>query len=71
MVRPVATISLGGHAALEQGLDDEAAEVAGGSGDDDGHGWFLSGFDGWSARANRRHSARYFPKESTHFEVRY
>ena len=28
---------VGGGAPLQEGLDDEAAEVAGGSGDDDGH----------------------------------
>ena len=33
----------GGNIAAEEGFDDEAAELAGGSGDDDGHGGPFTG----------------------------
>ena len=32
----------GGQPAGDEVLDDETTELAGGTGDDDGHGWFLS-----------------------------
>ena len=59
----------GGDAALEERLDRETAEVAGGADDGDGagHGWFLS----WVTLTPPPTglSGRYFPFGSRHLEV--
>ena len=52
--------------------DDEAAEVAAGAGDEvGGHGGSFRGRSGGVSSAPTGRSSAYFPRVSTHFEVRY